>query len=76
MGDLTFERAQQRVRTALQQRLETTDSAHDTATIYEETVDRLLRIAIDEEELDRVAHELAVDPDAIEWPDFDYFIDR
>jgi hypothetical protein len=69
MGDLAYRHAQNRVRTALSQRLETADTPADQHATYEDAINRLLRIAIDSEELDRIAVDLVVDPDAIDWPD-------
>jgi hypothetical protein len=69
MGDLTHNHAQTRVRTALNQHLEAAETPPDQHAVYEDVIDRLLRIAIDEEELDRLATNLAIDPDAIDWPE-------
>lgn len=69
MGDLAFNHAQNRVRTALNQRLEVAETPPDQHAVYEDAIDRLLRIAIDSEELDRVAADFAIDVTAIDWPD-------
>lgn len=68
MGSLTYQRAWARFQTALEQRLETSETPASQRAVYQDAVDRLVRIAIDEEELDRVARELAVDPDTIPFP--------
>jgi hypothetical protein len=67
MGSLAHHRAQNRVRTALTQRLDAAPADEHTVH-YDETIERLLRIALDAEELNRVAHELALDPTEIDWP--------
>jgi hypothetical protein len=69
MGDITYRHAQHRVRSALEQRLEAADTPTETRATYDDAIDRLLRIAIDEEELDRLAADLAIDVTTIDWPD-------
>lgn len=68
MGSPSYQRAWARLQTALEQRLETDETLADQRAVSQDVVDRLVRIAIDEEELDRVAQELAVDPDKIPFP--------
>lgn len=69
MGSLTRQRAQNRLTTALEQRLAAADSSAAERAIYRDAVDRLCRIAIDATELNRLAREFAVDPEAISFPD-------
>lgn len=65
MGDLARKNAGARYRQALKQRLE---SSEEPEELLWTVVTHLERVAIDSIELDRVAHELAADPDAIEFP--------
>jgi hypothetical protein len=69
MGDLTHNHAQTRVRTALNQRLEAAETPSDQHAVYEDAIDRLLRIAVDSEELDQLAADFALDVTALDWPD-------
>lgn len=68
MGSLTRMRARNRLQTALEQRLATVDTPDATRAIYQDAVDRLCRIALDDAELDRLAREFAVDPESISFP--------
>lgn len=69
MGSLTRMRARNRLQTALEQRLATADTPAATHAIYQDVVDRLSRIALDDAEVDRIARALAVRPDSIAFPD-------
>lgn len=69
MGSLTRKRAKNRLLDALNQRLEEADSHGEVIEIYEETVSKLADLATDSVELNRLAEEIAVDPDKIDFPD-------
>ncbi|EMA56731.1 hypothetical protein [Halococcus thailandensis] len=69
MGSLSRHRAKQRFKEALDQRLPDNPSPSETHSVYRETIDELLAIAIDEEELDAASRRLASNPDAIDFPD-------
>jgi hypothetical protein len=69
MGSLSRHRAQQRFKEALDQRLPDNSSPSETHSVYRETIDELLDIAIDEEELDAASRRLASNPNAIDFPD-------
>jgi hypothetical protein len=69
MGSLTRGRAENRFTTAFQQRLEAAETAEERENAYKEAIDELVAVAMDEEELHRIAVYLAEDPEEIEWPD-------
>jgi hypothetical protein len=69
MGSLSRHRAQQRFRDALDQRLPDTPTPTETHSAYEEAIEELLGIAVDAGELNKAACRLAIDPDAIDFPD-------
>lgn len=69
MGSLTRLRARNRLQIALKQRLATADTSAARRAVYQDVVDCLARIAIDEAELDRVARDVAVAPAANPFPD-------
>lgn len=68
MGSLSRHRAWARLQTALEQRLEQAATPTPRATVYQDVVDRLVRIASDEVELDHIAREIAVSPATIPFP--------
>jgi hypothetical protein len=69
MGSLSRHRAQQRFKEALGQRLPDNPSPSETHSVYRESIDELLTIAIDAEELDAASRRVATDPDAIDFPE-------
>lgn len=69
MGSLSRHRAQQRFKEALEQRLSDNPSPSEIHSVYGEAVDELLDTAIDSVEIDAAARRLAVDPNAIDFPD-------
>lgn len=69
MGSLAHMRARTRLQTALEQRLAIADTPAAKRAIYQDAVNRLVRIAVDAAELDRVAWALAVTPDSIAFPE-------
>lgn len=58
-------RAWNRLQTALEHRLATADTPAAKHAVYQDVVDRLARLAIDEAALDRVARDVAVSPAVI-----------
>jgi len=71
MGSLTRQRSRERFYDALQQRLRRAENSVKKQQVCSEAIDKLVDIAIDEEELDRVSRELAVRPEEIEFPDYE-----
>lgn len=69
MGSLSRKRAAERVRTALIQQLRTAENRDDVEHILWELMDHYERHAMDDEELNRSARELAVTPEDIDFPD-------
>jgi len=69
MGSLSRQRAANRFQTALQQRLDSASDPDEAQQAYEDALEGLVTIAIDEVELDRVARELAITPGAIDFPE-------
>jgi hypothetical protein len=69
MGTLSHHRAANRFQTALQQRLEAASDPNAAQQAYDDALEALISIAIDEVELDRAARALATDPDAIDFPE-------
>lgn len=69
MGSHSRQRAANRFQTALQQRLDATSDPNEAQQAYDDALEGLIKIAIDEIELDRVAWELATNPDAIDFPE-------
>jgi hypothetical protein len=69
MGSLSQQRAANRFQTALQQRLDVASDPNEAQQAYDDALEALINIAIDEIELDRVARELATNPDAIDFPE-------
>lgn len=67
MGDLSRHRAKARFNEALAQALCETDDEREMKYVYSDAIDRLADIAMDEEELERVAKEIATDPSAIDF---------
>jgi len=68
MGSLARNRAKNRFRAALKQRLPDSSSHCETNSAYDEAVTELLDIAIDVEELDKATRRLATNPDEISFP--------
>ena len=68
MGSLARNRAKNRFRAALKQRLPDGPSQSDTNSAYDEAVTELLDIAIDVEELDKATRRLASNPGEIDFP--------
>lgn len=68
MGSLSQQRAANRFKTALQQRLDVASDPNEAQQAYDDALEALIKIATDEIELDRVARELATNPDAIDFP--------
>ncbi|EMA48078.1 hypothetical protein C450_20421 [Halococcus salifodinae DSM 8989] len=68
MGSLSRHRAKHRFKEALDQRLPDNPSPSETHSVYRESINELLDIAIDVEELDATTRRLAADPDAIDFP--------
>lgn len=69
MGSLTRMNAQNRFKDALSQALNAADSPEERESVYNNAIEQLARIAMDEEELHRVAVNMAEDPTTIDWPD-------
>lgn len=69
MGSLSRQRATNRFQTALQQRLDAAGDPNEAQQAYDDALDSLVDIAIDSVELDRVARQLATNPDAIDFPE-------
>jgi hypothetical protein len=69
MGSLSQQCAANRFQTALQQRLDVASDPNEAQQAYDDALEALINIAIDEIELDRVARELATNPDAIDFPE-------
>jgi hypothetical protein len=69
MGTLSHHRAANRFQTALQQRLEAASDPNAAQQAYDDALEALISIAIDEVELDRAARALATDPDAFDFPE-------
>jgi hypothetical protein len=69
MGSLSRHRAANRFQTALRQRLDAASDPNEAQQAYDDTLEVLITIAADEIELDRVARELAVTPDTIDFPE-------
>lgn len=67
MGSLSRQRATNRFQTALQQRLDAAEDPNEAQQAYDDALDGLVNIAIDSVELDRVARNLATNPDAIDF---------
>ena len=65
MGSLSQHRAANRFQTALQQRLDAASDPNEAQQAYDDALEALVSIAIDEIELDRIAQEFATNPDAI-----------
>lgn len=68
MGSLSHQRAENRFQTALQQRLDAASDPNAAHQAYDDALEALITIVIDEVELDRAARTLATDPDAIDFP--------
>ena len=69
MGSLSQQRAANRFQTALQQRLDVASDPNEAQQAYDDALEALINIATDEIKLDRVARELATNPDAIDFPE-------
>ena len=69
MGSLSQHRAANRFQTTLQQHLDAASDPNEAQQAYDDALEALINIAIDEIELDRVARELATNPDAIDFPE-------
>jgi hypothetical protein len=69
MGSLSRHRAANRFQTALQQRLDAASDPNEAQQAYDDALEGLIKIAIDEIEFDRVAWELATNPDTIDFPE-------
>ncbi|WP_255152990.1 hypothetical protein [Halorarius halobius] len=69
MGSLSRHRAANRFQTALQQRLDAASDPNEAQQAYDDALEGLIKIASDEIELDRVAWELATNPDTIDFPE-------
>ena len=67
MGTRSHHRAANRFQTAPQQRLEAASDANAAQQPYDDALEALISIAIDEVELDRAARALATDPDDIDF---------
>ena len=68
MGSLSQHRAANRFQTALQQRLDAASDPNEAQQAYDDALEALVSIAMDEIELDRIAQEFATNPDAIGFP--------
>lgn len=55
---MTMQRARNRFREALTEQLEAAETQSEQDRVYNEAIEKLVKIAIDEEELDRVTGEL------------------
>jgi hypothetical protein len=69
MGSMTLMRAQNRFTDALQQKLDTVETAEEREGVYKTAIDELVKVAMDGEEIHRIAVYLAEDPEALDWPD-------
>jgi hypothetical protein len=68
MGSLSQHRAANRFQTTLQQHLDAASDPNEAQQAYDDALEALVSIAIDEIELDRIAQEFAINPDAIGFP--------
>ena len=70
MGDIARSHARDRFRTALNQHFEEGEGKED---VCNEAISRLLRIAGDVKAIDKIAYDIAENPDEIDFPgDDDY----
>ena len=69
MGSLARHRAANRFQTALQQRLDAASNQSEVQQAYDDALEALIKIALDDVELDRVARELSINPDVIDFPE-------
>jgi|GEM_PF-6429311 len=68
MGSLSQHRAANRFQTALQQRLDAASDPNEAQQAYDDALEALVSIAMDEIELDRIAQKFATNPNAIDFP--------
>jgi hypothetical protein len=68
MGSFSRQRAANRFQTAFQQRLDAVSDPNEAQQAYDDVIEGLVSIAIDETELDRIARNTATNPDAIDFP--------
>ncbi len=68
MGSFSRQRAANRFQTAFQQRLDAVLDPNEAQQAYDDVIEGLVTIAIDETELDRVARNIATNPDDIDFP--------
>jgi hypothetical protein len=68
MGSFSRQRATNRFQTAFQQRLDAASDPNEAQQAYDDAIEGLVSIVIDETELDRVSRNLAANPDAIDFP--------
>lgn len=71
MGSLSHQRAQERVQTAIRQRLDAIDEDDYEARerVFNEAISELAQMAIDSVELNRAAKSIAVNPEDIDFPE-------
>lgn len=68
MGSFSRQRAANRFQTAFQQRLDAVLDPNEAQQAYDDVIEGLVSIAIDETELDRIARNTATNPDNIDFP--------
>lgn len=68
MGSSARQRTAKRFQTALQQRLDAVSDPNEAQQAYDDVIEGLVSIAIDETELDRIARNIATNLDAIDFP--------
>ena len=68
MGSLSQQKARNRLFDVVDERLEQADDPEERESIYNQTLDSLAHIAIDCEEIDRVAKEIAPEETDVEFP--------
>lgn len=69
MGSFSRQRAANRFQTAFQQRLDAASDPNEAQQAYDDALEALIKITLDDVELDRVARELSTNPDVIDFPE-------
>lgn len=69
MGSFSRQRAANRFQTAFQQRLDAVLDPNEAQQAYDDALEALIKITLDDVELDRVARELSTNPDVIDFPE-------